>query len=257
MGAVVLTLLVGAGCTQTASAPTTTLGQLRTIDIYPPTTTTTVVPPTIFANGYVNNVIDGRTFDIQTTEAGQATKRGLTVAYIQVPPIGTCEGGEARNLLAALIFGKKVTIDPAGLTFLDDLDVGLTMIQYGMATPTADAPGYYIENSKLATPLNCANTTTTTVVVQIVVPPQPKATPKPTTKPKPKRTVPPVTDEPVAEPVETAPPPVAEPPVATDPPARATDPPPPAETQPEHTKKTKPDKPDESAPETPAPPASG
>lgn len=254
MGALVLTLVVGAGCTQTASAPTTTLGQLRTIDVYPPTTTTTVVPATTIPIGYVNNVIDGRTFDIQTTEAGQATKRGLTVAYIQVPPIGTCEGGEARNLLAALIFGKKVTIDAAGLTFLDDLDVGLTMIQYGMATPTADAPGYYIENSKLATPLNCANTTTTTVVVQIVVPPRPKATPKPTTKPKPKRTTP-ATDEPVAEPVETAPPPVAEPPVATDPPARATDPPPPAETQPEHTKKTKPD---ESAPaETPPPPASG
>jgi len=185
--------------------------------------------------GYVVTVLDGRTFDLQPVGPGQSSIR-LTLGLIEVPDIGSCEGTAARALFASLIAGKLVSIDSAGILTVGDIpDVGLTMIQYGYAAPSASAPGYYVEDSKLATPFSCANTTTTAVPV-VVVQPRP-------TRPRPKPTRTPAVTEPT--PIET---PAPEPPPETTPVAQPPREEPPATPRTPETPRT---------PDTPAPPASG
>lgn len=194
-------LVVLAGCAQTVGSPTSTMGALT--PVRPTAVPTTLVSVTATnMTGYAINVLDGRTFDLQPV--GQSPTR-LTLGLITVPDIGTCEGTEARSLFAQLIAGKPVTIDSAGILSVGDIpDVGLTMIQYGMAQPSDEAPGYYVEDSKLATPFSCANTTSTTVAPVVVVRPRPTRLPRTT------RT----TAETDATPVET--PPVETPPAVID-----------------------------------------
>jgi endonuclease YncB( thermonuclease family) len=236
-------LVLLAGCTQTSTDTPNTLAPLGSA----PNTSSTSTTPATAADviGYASDVTDGRTFDLQV---GQDTQRDRTIAYIDVPPIDTCEGIAARDLLAAIIAGKQVTINSAGLTFRGDINVGLAMIQYGQAAPTADAPDSYQRESRQRPDFNCSNTTTTPAPV-IIIRPRP-------TRPKPTR--PPTTHAPdtipTEAPGETAPP-VAQPPQTTQPPeapAAPTSPAPPVVVTEPATPRTP------RTPETPAtPPAVG
>jgi endonuclease YncB( thermonuclease family) len=92
--------------------------------------------------GYVVSVLDGRTFDLQDA-AGMVTR--LTLGNLVVPAIGTCEGTESQHLLAQLIHGHQVRVDPQSVVWRDDIDVGLAMISYGRAKATSDSPYTYQE----------------------------------------------------------------------------------------------------------------
>jgi endonuclease YncB( thermonuclease family) len=234
------------GCTQTSgSEPSSTLRGLRTIDISPPST---LAPPTNTSAtiGYVVVVADGATFDLQGQ--GGMPNRRFVIPHIQVPLIGTCEGDVSRGTLASIIHGKQVRIDPGGVVWIGDIDVGMAMVSYGMAVHVGE---WYQAADANSPDINCANTTT--------LPPPPVIIVAPQTRPRPVRTTVvedtvPVTD-PVTEPEpqETAPPPARPEPVTTD--APRTDPP--RETRPP---KTDPepapvvtDEPDRT-PKTPKPP---
>jgi hypothetical protein len=147
------------------------------------------VPPTTDVTGYINNVLDGHTFDLQADSGARSITR-LTLGNITVPDIGTCEGTAARDLLASIIFGPKVRIDADGVLWKDDIDVAKTMVAYGYATS-----GAY---PAVAPPFSCAATTTTTIrVIQV---PKPTTKPKPKPKPRPKATTPPPAETPAPEP---------------------------------------------------------
>jgi len=224
---------------------TSTLPGLRTIDISPPSTL--AVPLTTSSTiGYVAVVIDGATFDLQ---AGPTVKR-FVVPHIQVPPIGTCEGALSRSLLASMIAGKEVRIDPEGLVFHGDIDVGMAMVSYGMAVHVGE---WYQAADANSPDINCANTTTTLLDLPVIVVQPPRQRPvRPTVAEAPAEPTP--VTEPAPE--ETAPPPARpEPPRETDPPPQDTEPEQPRETK---APKTDPepqvtDEPDRT-PKTPRPP---
>lgn len=171
---------------------TTTVGPSTTLDtLAPPVMTpppTTLAVPTTDLGGYVGNVYDGRTFDLQVGDLGY---RRVVVGMITVADVGTCEGVEARNLLASIIAGHLVRIDSNGVVWRDDIDVAGAMVAYGRATANSTR---YTSADMESVDFDCAATTTTTIRVVVVTRPKPK----PTTKPKPKATTP-VETEPAAE----------------------------------------------------------
>jgi hypothetical protein len=220
-------------CSQTSGTdPTVTLRGLRTIDVSPPSTL--VAPTNTSATvGYVALVVDGATFDL--FRPGVEAKR-FVIPDIQVPPVGSCEGDLSRALLASMIHGKQVRIDPDGTVWrIDDVNVGLTMVLYGYAHSTT----LYAAEDANSVDIDCANTTTSTTMRPIVIvqQPRPRATTPPTET---------VVEEttPVTEPApeETAPPPAR--------------PEPPRETEPERPKETKPPdtEPEDTVDRTPRPP---
>lgn len=216
MGACLTSLILLGGCSQTSTVgPPSSLAPLGPTSIATTTSTTLLLQPDQI--GYVINVLDGHTFDLQQDR--QAVIR-LTLGNVAVPDIGTCEGAEARSLLARLIAGKQVRIDPAGILWLDDIDVAKAMVSYGRAK---DTTGLYANEDAASEDFNCAATTTTTIQ-EVVIQPQPttKPTTKPTTRPRPKPTVPPQTEPvetpaaaPAATPAATPPRTSAQTPVAT------------------------------------------
>ena len=140
-------------CAVNAAAPTTTLAPLPVR-----ATTTTTIELAARADdieGFAAAVRDGRTFDLQV---GPAT-RPVTMAHITVADVTTCEGGRAKDLLAAIVIGHKVRVDDDGIVWRDDLDVAKAMVSYGMANASdaryAAADGDSID-------LNCATGTSTT-----------------------------------------------------------------------------------------------
>ena len=221
-------VLTGCSVTQHGTSTSSVLPALRTIDIMPPTTLA-VPTQTVSIEGFVATVVDGSTFDLQNGPVVQRTVLG----HIQVPALATCEGTLARALLAQLIAGKKVRIDPQGFVWLGDVDVAMTMVSYGMATAT-DAT--YATQDTNSVNVDCAATTTTTLFLQpLPVAPTAKPKPKPvrTTVAAPDTEAPAAVDTqapdtPAPEPVVTEPPapPVAQPtpPRVTDPPVRAPEP---------------------------------
>lgn len=204
------------GCSQTTSAsPSTTLAPLP---VGP--TSTTLFVPTVIANveGYVGNVYDGRTFDFSQ---GKESPTRRVLADIQVPDVGTCNGVEARALLASMIAGKKVIIEPTGRVLVGDTDVALTMVIYGYAKSAGES---YQAADAQSVDFDCASTTTTSTLAPTVV----VVAPPSTSKPKQKKTTTTVEAVVETEPAEP-PPPARTQPAAT--PAPAT----PAPTQPKAT----------------------
>lgn len=191
MGACLTSLILLGGCSQTSTVgpPSSLAPLLPTFDTTTTSTTLLLQPDLI---GYAINVLDGHTFDLQVINGGVTR---LTIGNIAVPDIGTCEGTEARSLLARLIAGKQVRVDPAGIVWLEDIDVAMAMVSYGRAKSAGER---YQAADAQSEDFNCAATTTTTIQ-EVVLQPQPttKPTTKPT-KPRPKPTAPPRT-----EPVET------------------------------------------------------
>ena len=200
-----LGLVVG-GCSVTsAESPSTTLAPLQAVV---PTTTTVAAAPAPDVIGYVSAVSDGTHFQLQVV----TTIMPEVLAHVQTPDPASCEGGEARNLLASIIFGHKVRIDHTGTVWLvdpaGDQDVASIMVAYGYAKAT-DA--VYADLDSQSPDLDCSSTTTsTTVVPMVVIPkvtvPRPKVT---TVKPLTAVTDGPgATDTPVPEPspLETLPP---------------------------------------------------
>ena len=218
MAVVALTLLTG--CTVASAAPTTTLAPLAAAST---TTTTVVLDIAADVEGYVNRVGDGRTFDVQLP----AGVRTYTLAHVTVPDMSTCEGTEARNLLASIVFGHKVRIDASGMVWMGDIDVASAMVSYGYAK-ASDA--VYAAADVSSVDFDCsATTTTTTPVIVVVRPTAPRATrPRPAASQGTVAGVGGATDATV---VDTAAPPAAEPtpvetpapvethPVETSPPA--------------------------------------
>jgi endonuclease YncB( thermonuclease family) len=216
-----LALLLVVGCAQTSGTdPTVTLPGLRTIDISPPST---LPAPTNTSStmGYVVTVVDGATFDLQRT--GESNLR-FVIPHIQVPLIGTCEGDVSRGALASIIHGKMVRIDPQGLVWLGDVDVGMAMVSYGMAVHVGE---WYQAADANSPDIDCANTTT--------LPPPPVIIVTPQTRPRPVRTT--VEDTVVETTPVTEPAPEPSPEETAPPPAR---PEPPRETEPERPKETDP-----------------
>lgn len=198
LGLFILAVLTIAGCSSTTvGPPTSTLTPLPTpqMTTAPPTT---LPVPTIDLTGYVGNVTDGRTFDLQV--GSQAGYRQVVINLITVPDISTCEGVQARNLLASIIAGHPVRIDSLGIVWKDDIDVANAMVAYGYAKANHTR---YVEADMTSVDFSCASTTTTTIQV-LTTRPKPKPTTKPTTKPRPKPTTP--------APVQTEPAPETEPP---------------------------------------------
>lgn len=175
--------------------------------VNPPTTTTVLSVPTPDVEGYVINVLDGHTFDLQSGPAHAVTR--LTLGSILVPDIGTCEGTVARSGLARLIAGKPVRIDPAGTVWFNDIDVAKSMVVDGYAKAATTT---YVSEDTASVDFNCASTTTTTIPLVVVAP---QHTTKPTT-PKPKRKAAAATAALEPEPEPT--PPAATPPATTPPP---------------------------------------
>jgi hypothetical protein len=202
-----------AGCSVTSTAPTTTLAPLAA----PGATTTTSMAAVVTTelSGYVNKVYDGQSFDLQV---GQQVFR-FALEHIKVPDLSTCEGTEARALLASIIAGKPVRLDAAGTVWMTDIDVAKAMVQYGRANASDTT---YVSEDMASVDFDCASTTTTTI--QVIVLPRPTQRERPTTTP-PEDTAPGETDPAETQPQETAPPPARpEPPQDTDPP-RETKPP--------------------------------
>ena len=222
--------IAGCSVTQHGTSTSSVLPALRTIDIMPPTTLA-VPTQTVSIEGYVVTVVDGHTFDLQN---GQNVQRTV-LSHIQVPDLATCEGGLARALLAQLIAGKQVRVDPQGFVWLGDVDVAMTMVSYGMARAT-DAT-YAIQDTN-SPDVVCGEETTTTTLLLAPLPVAPTVRPKP----KPVRTTvevpdtqapavvdtqaPPDTPDRPAPVTESPVPPVAQPtePRVTEPPVRAPEP---------------------------------
>ena len=255
----VLILALLAGCSVTSTTSGTTIPPIHG-PVGTTTTTTTTSIVTTQLSGFVSKVYDGQTFDLQVN----SQDRRYALEHIKVPDGATCEGADARSLLASLIAGKRVSIDSDGIVWLGDIDVAKAMVQYGRAKASDAA---YLTEDDTSPDVVCGETTTTTILV-IAVPlptkaPKPKA--KPTTTP-PQETIPahdaapdtpaPAEPAPVTEPQPEAPP-VARP-TTPERPAPVTDPQPAA--QPAVPLAPEPDR----TPKTPAtprlpdvPPASG
>jgi endonuclease YncB( thermonuclease family) len=225
-----LALLLVVGCTQTSGTdPTVTLPGLRTIDISPPSTL--VAPTNTSATvGYVALVVDGATFDLY--RQGVPAQR-FVIPHIQVPLIGTCEGDLSRATLASIIHGKPVRIEPGGVVWLGDIDVGLAMVSYGMAVHVGE---WYQAADANSPDIDCANTTTSTTLRPVVIVQQ--------TRPRPVRTT---VEDTVAETT-----PVTEPVTETAPPVAQPEPPKDTEPKPEKPKET--DPPQDTADRTPRTP---
>jgi hypothetical protein len=238
--AVLIALLALCGCSQTTtSLPSTTLAPLPVVTTAP--TTTVLSPPTTSSvEGYGITVIDGRTFQFSV---GPQTST-VTIQHLTVPDPSTCEGTQAKNLLGSIIIGHLLRVTSAGTVWKGDLDVGMTMVAYGMANPSDE----WYQMADTPVDFDCSATTTTAAVLTVVETPappvqqprpRPATTKPPATKPpatKPKRTTPPATPAPEPEPppaTEAPRPPVAEPP-QTDAPAQTVQ-----QTEPEKEKKPK------------------
>lgn len=185
------------------AAPGTTLVPLP----LPFTAATTTQAPAVRAadiEGFPAGVRDGRTVDFQVGPTTQL----VTLAHITVADVTTCEGSQAKQLLAAIIIGHRIRLDHEGIVWRDDLDVAQAMVAYGMAKAS---DGRYARADGNSVDVNCANTTSTTrppVVSTRPKPTAPRPRPSsPTTPPTQPDSAPAVT-EPAAAP---APPPTQAP----------------------------------------------
>ena len=171
---------VVSSCAVNAAASTTTLAPLPVT-----ATTTTTLALAVRASdveGVVAAVRDGRTLDLQVGP----TTRLVRLAHITVPSATTCEGIEAKQLLAAIVIGHKVRLDDDGIVWRDDLDVAKAMVSFGMANASDDL---YAAADGSSIDVSCAIGTSTTR-------PQPAGSPptKPTTTgSRPSGTTPPPT----------------------------------------------------------------
>lgn len=176
-----LALILIGGCAQTSTVPTTTLAPLP----LPPTTTlpaTTTTPPDIITR--VMNVPDGQSFDARPDGPSTASQH-FVIPHIAVPAISTCEGIAARNLLGSIVFGHPVQIKPDGTVYLGSTDIGLALINSGVAKAT-DA--VYAANDNSSVDATCPAETSIVFDALPAAPPsiqpKPKTTKPTTTQPK-------------------------------------------------------------------------
>ena len=158
----VLILALLAGCSVTSTTSGTTIPPIHG-PVGTTTTTTTTSIVTTQLSGFVSKVYDGQTFDLQVN----SQDRRYALEHIKVPDGSTCEGADARSLLASLIAGKRVSIDADGIVWLGDIDVAKAMVQYGRAKASDAA---YLTEDDTSPDVVCGETTTTTILV-IAVPP--------------------------------------------------------------------------------------